>query len=119
MSLALDLLALGVRNRDDEPSVRRNEQTALRNAQELVVAQLRLGLLQGRLRLFPIATGRAEVGRWPPRTSVDDPLAAMRAELEGKLRAGAGGKDAEDARGALALVNALDALAAESEPPTR
>ncbi len=50
---------------------------------------------------------------------IDDPLAAMRAELEGKLRAGAGGKDAADARGALALVNALDSLAAESEPPTR
>src|SRR6266550_9161194 len=50
---------------------------------------------------------------------IDDPLTAMRAELEGKLRAGAGGKDAEDARGALALVNDLDALAAESEPPTR
>lgn len=50
---------------------------------------------------------------------IDDPLAAMRAELEGKLRAGGGGKDAEDARWALALVNALDALPAESEPPTR
>ena len=36
---------------------------------ELVVAPLRLQLLQGRLRLFPIAAGRAEVGRWPPRTS--------------------------------------------------
>jgi len=51
-------------------------------------------------------------------SGIDDPLAAMRAELEGKLRAG-GGKDAADARGALALVNALDSLAAESEPPTR
>ncbi len=52
-------------------------------------------------------------------SGIDDPLAAMRAELEGKLRAGAGGKDAADARGALAVVNAIDVLAAESEPPTR
>ena len=36
---------------------------------EPVDAQLRLRLLQGRLRLFPIAAGRADAGRWPPRTS--------------------------------------------------
>ena len=76
----------------------------------------------------PDLGGPAERARWDAliatvrvlkANGIDDPLAAMRAELKGKLCAGAGSKDAEDARGALALVNALDALAAESEPPTR
>lgn len=45
-------------------------------------------------------------------SGVQDPLATMRVQLQARIRAGS---DIEDARGALALIEALDELA-ESPP---